>query len=64
MYIEEFGKSFMNILMLIQSVEEIHPLIDAGAAEFYCGYISKRWKNKYNKDKADGILQILLNNRA
>lgn len=54
----------MNILMLIQSVEEIHPLIDAGAAEFYCGYISKRWKNKYNKDKADGILQILLNNRA
>ncbi len=53
----------MNILMPIQSVEEMIPLIESGATEFYCGYISLKWKTRYNKIKGDGILQISLNNR-
>ncbi len=53
----------MKILMPIQNKDEIVPLLEAGASEFYCGYISERWKRRYNKEKADGILQISLNNR-
>ncbi|RKI99819.1 hypothetical protein D7X87_24295 [bacterium D16-54] len=63
MYFTKIWRNFMNILMPIQTVQEIIPLIGAGATEFYGGYISDNWKKKYNKEKADGILQISLNNR-
>lgn len=53
----------MKILIPIRNKDEIVPLIEAGASEFYCGYISERWKRTYNKENADGILQISLNNR-
>ena len=39
----------MNILAPVDRPGEIYPLSEAGASEFYCGYIPKNWIRKYNK---------------
>lgn len=37
----------MNILSPLTKVEEVEPLIKAGADELYCGIISDKWKTKF-----------------
>ena len=37
----------MNILSPLTTVEEVEPLIKAGADELYCGIISDNWRKKF-----------------
>jgi len=37
----------MKILSPLDSVDEVDALVDAGAAEFYCGLLDKRWHESY-----------------
>ncbi len=37
----------MNILSPLDTAEEIEPLAEAGADEFYCGVLEDRWYEKY-----------------
>lgn len=40
-------KPTMKILSPLDKVEEVEPLIEAGAEEFYCGVLEETWYNPY-----------------
>ena len=40
----------MKIFAPLKNTESIIDLIEAGADEFYCGYVDKKWQDKYGKE--------------
>lgn len=42
------GDNMLNIVAPINSIEEITPVINAGADEIYFGYLDKAWADKYS----------------
>lgn len=55
----------MNILAPIQNYSDLTALVNAGATELYCGYISPKWLDLFNNlsDSRFGLMQISLNKR-
>ena len=39
----------MKILSPLTSTEEVKPLVESGADEFYCGLLSKEWDKNYTR---------------